>query len=316
MAVANEGRSTTRARRIALAVAGLCVVVTLVGVAISLSRGETEEGSSGFSRGGPGVAVIKLDGAITDAMVAPKRGGRETVYAQLRRAERDRNVKAVVLRVNSPGGSAAASHALYEQIGRLREAGKPVVVHFTDVAASGGYYVGAAGDRIVAQPATVTGSIGVLLVWYDLRGLQEKVGVQERVIKSGPYKDILSASRDLAPEERAILDKLIQDSLDQFVKAVSEGRGLPEAEVRRIADGRVFSGSEALRLRLVDEVGDEYRAIQLAGELAGFEGEFEVILYEQPRSGMLALLEESLPGGEALEALTPERGISVRYEWR
>ena len=316
MSVANEGRNRTRARRIGLAVAGLCVVVTLVGVAISLSRGETEEASDGFSRGGAGVAVIKLDGPITDAMVAPKRGGRETVYAQLRRAERDRNVKAVVLRVNSPGGSAAASHALYEQIGRLREAGKPVVVHFTDVAASGGYYVGAAGDRIVAQPATVTGSIGVLLVWYDLRGLQEKVGVQERVLKSGPYKDILSASRDLAPEERAILEKLIQDSLDQFVKAVAEGRGLPEAEVRRIADGRIFSGSEAQRLRLVDEVGDEYRAIQLAGELAGFEDEFRVILYEQPRSGVLALLEESLPGGEALEALTPERGISVRYEWR
>ena len=122
MAVANEGRSTARARRIGLAVAGLCVVVTLVGVAISLSRGETEEGA-GFSSGGAGVAVIKLDGAITDAMVAPKRGGRETVYAQLRRAERDRSVEAVVLRVNSPGGSAAASHALYEQIGRLREAG-------------------------------------------------------------------------------------------------------------------------------------------------------------------------------------------------
>jgi protease-4 len=316
MALANERGSTTRARRIALAVVSLCAVVTLVGAAIGLSRGGTEEGSSGFARGKAGVAVIKLDGAITDAMVAPKRGGRETVYAQLRRAERDRSVKAVVLRVNSPGGSAAASNALYEEVRRLRQAGKPVVAYFTDVAASGGYYVGAAGDRIVAQPASVTGSIGVLLTWYDLRGLQDKVGVQERVIKSGPYKDILSASRDLAPEERAILEKLIQDSLDQFVKAVAEGRKLPEAEVRRIADGRIFSGSEALRLRLVDEVGDEYRAIQLAAELAGLEGEIRIILYEQPRSAWSALLEGSLPGGEALETLVPEGGISVRYEWR
>ena len=309
-----------RARRIALVVVSLCVLVTLVAAGVSLSRGRQEQSAAGFAWGSwnrNGVAVIRLDGAITDAMVAPRRGGRETVYAQLRRAERDRNVKAVVLRVNSPGGSAAASQALYEQVRRLRQAGKPVVVHFTDVAASGGYYVGAAGDRIVSQPATVTGSIGVLIVWFDLRGLQDKVGVQEQVLKSGPYKDILSASRDLTPEERAILEQLLQDSLDQFVAAVAEGRRLPEAEVRRIADGRILSGVEALRLRLVDEVGDQHRAIQLAAELAGLSGDVRVIVYEQPRSGgLLGLLDGRLPGSEALDALAPERGISVRYEWR
>lgn len=306
-----------RTRRIGLLVISLCVIVTLIATAIGLSRGATAGGFTGFGRGGGSVAIVKLDGVITDDMVEPQRGGRENVLAQLRRAERDRNVKGVVLRVNSPGGSAAASQALYDQIRRLRAGGKPVVVYFTDVAASGGYYVGAAGDRIVSQPATITGSIGVIITTYDLRGLYEKVGVQERVIKSGPYKDILSTSRDITPEERQIIEKLIGDSLDQFVKVVAEGRQLPEAEVRRIADGRVISGTEAQRLRLVDEVGDEQRAIRLAAELAGLRGEPRVILYEQPRpTGVFALLEGELLGGEALDRVLPEAGVSVRYEWR
>ena len=303
-----------RTRRVGLLVFSLCIVVTLAAVGLSLSQGRS---AAGLRRSGAAVAVIKLDGVITDAMVAPSRGGRENAYAQLQRAERDPNVKAVVLRVNSPGGSAAASQALYEQIRRLRQRGKPTVVYFTDVAASGGYYVGAAGDRIVTQPATITGSIGVIVISYDLSGLYEKVGVRERVIKSGPYKDILSASRDITPEERAILEKLIGDTLDQFVKAVAEGRGLPEAEVRRIADGRVFSGTEALNLKLVDEVGDQQRAIRLASELASLRGEPRVVIYEQPRpSGLLGLLTERVPGSEALEQLAPEQGVGVRYEWR
>ena len=222
-----------------------------------------------------------------------------------------------MLRVNSPGGSATASQALYEQIGRLRESGKPVVVYFADVAASGGYYVGAAADRIVSQPATITGSIGVIIVALDIQGLQEKLGIEQRVIKSGPYKDILSGSRDMTPEEQAILENLIQDTLDQFVMAVATGRDLPEAEVRRIADVRVFSGTDALALKLVDEVGDEQRVLDLAAELAGIPGDYQVILYEQPQPvGLPALLGGELPGNAVLERLAPEPGISVRYEWR
>ena len=306
-----------RTRQIGLLVFGLCVIVTLVTVDFSLSRGASEPGARALRWGGSGVALIKLDGAITDAMVAPSRGRRENVYAQLQRAERDGNVKAVVLRVNSPGGSATASQALYDQIVRLRESGKPVVVYFADVAASGGYYVGAAADRIVSQPATITGSIGAIIVSTDIRGLQDKIGIHERVFKSGPYKDILSGSRDITPEEQAIVQKLIQDTLDQFVKAVAEGRQLEEAEVRRIADGRVFSGTEALALKLVDEVGDEQRAIELAAELAGLPDEPSVILYEQPQPfSLISLLVGELPGSAALDHLVPQPGISVRYEWR
>ncbi len=309
----------SRGAVVGLVVLLLCVGVTLAALAVGLRRGDADGGGAfGFAVGGQGtVALIKLDGAITDAMVAPRRGGRDNIYAQLRRAESDPNVRAVVLRINSPGGSASASQALYDQIRRLRDGGKKVVVHFADVATSGGYYVGAAGDRIVAQPTTITGSIGVIIVALDLRGLYEKIGIRERVIKSGPYKDILSTSRDLTREEEAILQKLVSDTLDQFVKVVVEGRNLPEAEVRRIADGRIFSGAEARTLKLVDELGDTRRAVQLAAELAGLPGEPRVVLYEPERGlGLLDLLGEALWSGNPVEGLLPAPGISIRYEWR
>ena len=307
----------SRGAVVGLVVLLLCVVVTLAALAVGLRRGDAD-GAFGFAAGGrDAVALVKLDGAITDAMVTPRRGGRDNVYAQLRRAESDPNVRAVVLRINSPGGSASASQALYDQIRRLRDGGKKVVVHFADTAASGGYYVGAAGDRIVAQPTTITGSIGVIIVALDLRGLYEKIGIRERVIKSGPYKDILSTSRDLTREEEAILQKLVSDTLDQFVKVVVEGRNLPEAEVRRIADGRIFSGSEARTLKLVDELGDTRRAVQLAAELAGLPDEPRVVLYEPERGlGLLDLLGEALWSGNPVEGLLPAPGISIRYEWR
>jgi protease IV len=307
-----------RTRVVGLTIFGLCVVVTVVAAAVGLGRGGAAQ-ADGLATlpFGDAVAIVRLDGAITDATVAPVRGRADSVYAQLRRAEQDGAVKAVVLRVNSPGGSASASQTLYEQIVRMRRGGKPVVVHFTDVAASGGYYVAAAGDRIVSQPTAITGSIGVILSSPDVSGLYEKIGVRERVIKSGPYKDIFSSTREITPEERAILDKLVQDTLDQFVKVVVEGRKLPDADVRQVADGRIFSGTEALRLRLVDEVGDQYRAVRLAGELAGLRGEPRIVLYDQPRQGgLLELLSGSLPGAERLEQLLPEPGVTVRYEWK
>jgi protease-4 len=307
-----------RTRVVGLTIFGLCVVVTLVAAAVGLGRGRAAQADGLASLPfGDAVAIVRLDGAITDATVAPVRGRSDSVYAQLRRAEQDGAVKAVVLRVNSPGGSASASQTLYEQIVRMRRAGKPVVVHFADVAASGGYYVAAAGDRIVSQPTAITGSIGVILSSPDVTGLYEKIGVRERVIKSGPYKDIFSSTREITPEERAILDKLVQDTLDQFVKVVVEGRNLPDADVRQIADGRIFSGTEALRLRLVDELGDQYRAVHVAGELAGLRGEPRIVLYDQPRQGgLLDLLSGSLPGAERFEQLLPEPGVTVRYEWK
>ena len=308
-----------RRRTIGLAVFGLCVLATVAAVVVAgVREPRSEYGASGLGWGGrDAVAVIKVSGGISDAMVEPRRGGRENVYAQLRRAEREADVKAGVLLVNSPGGSASASKAIYDQIRRVRKRGKPVVVHFADIAASGGYYVAAAGDRIVAQPSTITGSIGVIVTAMDLRGLYDKIGIRERVIKTGAYKDILSWSRDITPEEQAIVEKLINDMLDQFVAVVAAGRNLPEAQVRAIADGRIFSGREALNLGLVDELGDERRAIRLAWELVGLSGDPRTVLYEQPEpSGWTRFLSGWLPGGEWPPRLLPAPGVRVLYEWR
>ena len=308
-----------RTRTVGLVVFGVCVLVTLAAVGLARVRDPESDGAVGWlgASGRPMVALVKLDGGITDAMVEPRRRGRENVLAQLRRIERDDDTKAVVLRVNSPGGSAGASQTIYEQIRRMRERGKTVVVYFADIAASGGYYVGAAGDRIVSQPSAITGSIGVIMTSLDVRGLYDKIGIQSRVIKTGTYKDILSATRDITPEERAILEKLLGDMLDQFVAVVAQGRNLPEEDVRAIADGRIISGREALRLRLVDELGDERRAVRLAAELSGQQGEPRVVYYEQPQpGGWLRLLSSALSLGEWPEALLPAPGVSIRYEWR
>ncbi len=302
-------------RRWGLLVIGLAAIITVVAVGYGLYAGVAKR--DGLLTRGNAVALIKFDGAITDESVAPTRGRKENLMALLKKAERDSGVKAVVLRINSPGGSAAASQELYDEIGRLRKSGKPVVAYLTDVAASGGYYVAVGADRIVSQPATITGSIGVIITSMDTQGLEDKLGVRQRVIKSGPYKDILSSSRDLTPEEQDILNTVVQQTLDQFVAVVATGRNLPEDQVRQIADGRIVTGTEALRLKLVDEVGSQKRAVDLAAELAKLPPEPRVVVYEPSKPGgligLLGSLSGELPGNAMLDRLGSS---GVRYEWR
>jgi protease-4 len=307
-------------RRWGLLVVALAALITAAAVGYGLYAGVANR--NGLLPGGSAVALIRFDGTITDETVAPTRGGRQNIKDLLTQAERDSSVKAVVLRINSLGGSAAAAQELYDQVGRLRQSGKPVVAYLTDTAASGGYYVAAAADRIVSQPATITGSIGVIITSLDTQGLQDKIGVRQRVIKSDPYKDILnkdilSANRDLTPEEQAILNTLVQQTLDQFVSAVAKGRNLPEAQVRQIADGRVVTGTEAQRLHLVDEVGDQERAVELAAQLAKLPPKPRVVVYEPSSAGGLLGLLGSLSDNLSGKAVLDQLGSGgVRYEWR
>lgn len=233
--------------------------------------------------GGGAVAVIFVEGIITGGRSQGDwfgvSAGSHTIMEQLRRAREDSEVRAVVLRINSPGGSAAASQEISQEIMRLKETGKPVVASMGDAAASGGYWIAASADAIVANPATITGSIGVIMELQNWQELYDKIGIDFNIIKSGPHKDMGSSARELTAEERDILQGMVDDIHRQFVTVVAEGRNMPREEVQKLADGRIFTGQQAYELGLVDHLGNYYDAIDVAAELAGIPGEPEIRTY-------------------------------------
>lgn len=227
---------------------------------------------------GPGgVALIEIKGIVTTGYSgAPFGVTSRTLIETLRSADRNPMVRAILLCVNSPGGDVVASDEVYRT---LRSLNKPVVAFLEDVAASGAYYIACGADKIVAHPATLTGSIGVIVEMPNAQKLMEKIGVEMIVIKSGPHKDEGSFYRGLTEEERAYWQKLVDRVHQMFVEVIVKERGLPEENVKRIADGRIILGEEALKLGLVDELGSFDDALKLAGKLGGIEGEPRIIRY-------------------------------------
>jgi protease IV len=222
--------------------------------------------------GGNKVAVISLSGPIQSESSGFLFGGSiispQLVRSQLERAKNDVGVKAVVLHVESPGGSAAASQEILNELGRLE---KPIVVSMGDVVASGGYYISAKADKIVALPATLTGSIGVISEIPNLKGLFDKLGIEMEVFTGGKHKDMYAGLRELTPEEKVIMQEITDQIYDQFVQVVVEGRGLSEDKVRELATGQLYTGVQAKELGLVDELGGLNEAIDLAASLAGIQ---------------------------------------------
>ena len=214
------------------------------------------------------IALVKLEGLMVTS---------EHVVEELNAYAEDSSIKAIVLRIDSPGGGVVVSQEIYNAVKNARKEGKRVVVSMGTVAASGGYYVAAAADKIVANPGTLTGSIGVKMEFANLEKLLEKIGVRGVVVKAGEYKDVGSPFRDMSEPEKKILQDVIDDVHSQFIKAVAEGRNMQEADVRTIADGRIFTGRQALDLKLVDQLGDLTDSIKVAGELVGIKGKPRVI---------------------------------------
>jgi protease-4 len=220
------------------------------------------------------VVIIDVEGLILNARMSGLLTSGENPVALFRErldaAADDKHVKAVVLRLNSPGGAVTASDIMYQDLVRFRrDTGVPVVACMMDVAASGAYYLAMGCDKVYAHPTTVTGSIGVIMSLYNASGLLQMVGVSSDPIKSGPNKDLASPTRLMTPEERAILQKMVDGFYAEFVHVVAEGRHLPEDKVRALADGRIYTGREAKELGLVDEVGYLDDAIDAAIRLAG-----------------------------------------------
>ena len=278
-----------------------------------------EEESSLFSayNAKKGVAWIKIYGVISqDNNSSPfaRPSGASSIAKRIRDAGEDKNVKAIVLDINSPGGTVASVQNIYSEILKAKQ-NKKVVALFRDVAASGGFYVAMAADKIVAEPGTITGSVGVIMQTSNLEGLFEKIGVKMIPITSGKYKDIGSAYRPMTEEEKALLQDMVDDTYSQFFEAVKAGRPQVKEEIlRQYTDGRVFTGQRAFNLGFIDRLGGEDTALQLAGELAGIENP-KIISRPGNLKEILFSVGSSLDNRSVAKQLQSLTTPSVSYLW-
>jgi protease-4 len=248
------------------------------------------------------VAVIRVEGVILDA---------QQTVGDLKKFGESSSVKAIVLRIDSPGGGVVPSQEIHDAVMRVRtKHNKAVVASMGTVAASGGYYIAAATDRIIANPGTLTGSIGVIMELANLEGLLKKIGVESVVVKSGPHKDIGSPFRKMNKEDRLILQSVMDDVHSQFIEAVAEGRSLEIGDIQPLADGRIFTGRQAKEAKLVDELGNLDDAIKLAAEMGGIEGEPKVV-EPRKRFSIRELIESHFLG--PLPRLDFQTGVSLKY---
>jgi len=252
---------------------------------------------------GEKVAVLEIQGIIASS---------QKTIENLIRFRDDPTVRAIVLRIDSPGGGVGPSQEIYEELKKAAKI-KPLVASMGSVAASGGYYVAAPAKRIFANPGTITGSIGVLLEFVNLEELFGKIGFKVQIIKSGEHKDMGSPTRTLRPEERRLLQEFIENVHSQFVRAVAESRSLDEQKVRGLADGRIFSGEQALNSGLVDELGNLQDAIACAAGLSGIEGKPKVVYPPKDSLGLWQLLLDR--GQTRLQELFPARGFGLNFIW-
>jgi protease-4 len=240
----------------------------------------------------PNIALIDIDGMIVNSRETGLLGAGEnkmaTVVEKLRKASEDPRVRGVVLRINSPGGSVTASDIIYNEVLKVRKGdkargipGKPVIASMMDVCASGGYYIACGCDRIVAEPTSVTGSIGVVMLIFNFSELMGKVGITSDAIKSGPMKDAGSPFRPMKPEERQLFQNLIDEFYGNFLTIVSDAREIKKDKLRKLADGRVYTGKQAKELGLIDEIGTLDDAINLAKQTAGVRSA-NVLMYHRP----------------------------------
>ena len=248
------------------------------------------------------IAVIRIEGVIMDS---------QTTIGELKRFSETSSVKAIVLRIDSPGGGVVPSQEIYDAVRQVRsKTGKTVIASMGNVAASGGYYIAAATDRIMANPGTLTGSIGVIMETANVEGLLQKIGVEGVVIKSGKFKDVGSPLRKMSEEERGLMQAVMDDVHKQFIEAVAEGRSMELTEAQALADGRIFTGRQAKAVKLVDDLGNLDDAIQLAADTAGIEGEPKIV-EPRRRFSVRDLLESQFAG--LFPKLDFHPGVSMKY---
>lgn len=279
-----------------LGLAGLVVLASVLGKYLS---------EDGLGDGREKIAMVEITGQIFDS---------RDIVRQLSKYRRDDEIKAIILRIDSPGGAVAPSQEIYDEVLRVRADNKKIYVSMASLAASGGYYIAAAADRIFANPGTLTGSIGVIMAFSNAEKLMEKIGLEPEVIKSGKFKDVGSPARAMTSEERKYLQKVVDDVHQQFVEAVAKGRNMTTKEAGKLADGRVFTGRQALKLKMVDEMGGLEDVIVKLGEAVGIEGRPKVVWEEPPKGFLDWLMEGSIPK-DFKASILPARFPALQYLW-
>jgi protease IV len=268
-------------------------------------RQNNAEFASGF---GDKIAVVDLEGVIID----PK-----DVVKQLKRYGDDDSIKAIILHINTPGGGAAASEEIYRAVRRVREQKKKrVVASIETLGASGGYYVASATNKIFADEASIVGSIGVIAEWYNYGDLVRWAKLKDVVIKAGALKDTGNPNRDITPEERVYLQSLIDDMHGQFIRAVAEGRKMKVDEIKAIADGRVWTGSQAVGLKLIDQVGDFQTAVEDTAKAVGIKGEPTLVRPQKERKTLLDVLAGDVSDWIPDRTKLLQTNVGFYYLWR
>jgi len=244
---------------------GFSIIIFATAMVKSGDRGfDYEEVRSGKGK----IAIVELDFTIIDS---------KPIVRQFKKYREDKSIKAIVLHVNSPGGGVAASQEMYEEVRKTRDSGIPVIVSFGSIAASGGYYVACGGSLIVSNPGTLTGSIGVIISLMNFKELTDKLGIKDLTIKSGELKDAGNPMREATEKDKAYFQEIVDDSYDQFLDVVSKERKIDKEELRKIANGRVYTGRQAKDIKLVDSIGTLEDAIRIAGVMGKIDGEPAIV---------------------------------------
>lgn len=261
----------------ALAFSFISIFIGIMNIATSGNKGEFRSISGTFiSSGKAGIARIFINGTIHDGSGYYTETGADEIVGYLEEAKKSNSVKAVLLAINSPGGATGATRKIYDAVMDLRKT-KPVVATVTDVAASGGYYIASASDKIFSYEGSILGSIGVISVFPDVSGLLQRYGVRMHTITAGKYKDFTSPFRSMTPEEEVMYRSVMDDAYQQFLNDVAEGRGQSITTVRNWADGKVFSGRQAKAEQLIDDIGGEKEAVTAIKLLLKTEEELEIM---------------------------------------
>ena len=285
-------------RKRSVLLAGSVLVLILIALLGSIAWFSHLRGRKAGLMFGEKVGVLEVKGVIANV---------QPTIEELAKFRKDGSIKAVVVRIDSPGGGVSPSQELYEEIRRtVRE--KPVVVSMGSVAASGGYYIACASQKIFANPGTITGSIGVILQFTNFEELLKKIGFRMEVVKSGPYKDVGNPGREMTAEEKAYLQDMVDNVHQQFVRDVARGRRMQVEKVQEVADGRIFTGEQAMELGLVDELGNLKDAIDAAAKMAAIKGEPKVVYPEKEKKSVFDYLFDRITEKVA-NSLQPYMGL-------